>query len=305
MIHIPERSENTLLVGGRELWFDPTWREQETKKLGGVVVAAPAQLGDTYLLSRQGFAPGRVAVSAIQDELSVGDYAYVDWSVTEAHLELPGVGGVYKALVNQVVARVREGRLEPYGSYVFLREVFPDDVEAVEVLGKTLRLRVSGSGLTMGTEDVPAVPYQGVVTHVGWPLRGQPGRVQVGDRVVLDKAMCGADKRPLKMKMAGVEYLCIRQDYIAAVLTEVQYGPGLRWERGDVDRAKRLGWPGEADEWFTQQRVAARLVTTCCGADYFQAMAEDRTFTVDYCQCCKQVAHLVPVTEFSQSPPAA
>lgn len=238
LIHIPERLENTITVAGRELWFDSSWHELESKNLMGVLVAVPETVGESYLLTRKGSAGGRVNVNAIQEVLAVGDVVVADWTVSEDHgkvkladFEMPGVGGVYRASLNQLVARVREEQtetgpvqvLEPYGSYVLCQHVWPDDVQEVEVPGFVgkMHLRVSASGLTMGSEDVPPLPWQGVVTHVGLPLRGQPQRVRVGDRVVFDKAMCGKDCRPMKLKLAGVEYLCIRQDYIAAVLEEV------------------------------------------------------------------------------------
>jgi hypothetical protein len=219
LVHIPKRVEDTIWIGGRELYFDGSYAEHFNKKLGGVVVGMPDRLGAEYLLQRRAYTPKNVPCSDIQDEVIPGDMLYVDWSVSEPHFEVPGLGPVYRATANQVVARVREGLLIPYGSYVFCKEIYPDGVEAVEVAGHTLRLRMSGSGLALGSEEIPPVPYQGEVVHVGLPLRGQPQRVRPGDRVVFDKRVCGkAEGLPLKMKIEGQEYLCIRQDYIEAVL---------------------------------------------------------------------------------------
>jgi co-chaperonin GroES (HSP10) len=221
LVHIPKRVEDTIWIGGRELYFDGSYAEHFNKKLGGVVVGMPDRLGAEYLLQRRGYTPKNVPCSDIQDEVRAGDMLYVDWSVSEPHFEVPGLGPVYRATANQVVARVREGQLIPYGSYVFCKEIFPEGVQAVEVAGHTLQLRVSASGLALGSESIPPVPYQGEVVHVGLPLRGQPQRVKPGDRVVFDKRVCGkAEGLPLKMKIEGQEYLCIRQDYIEAVLEE-------------------------------------------------------------------------------------
>ena len=334
MIHVPERSESTISVAGRTLYFDSSWNVLQNKRLRGVVVACPEELGDSYLLSRKGFTPGRVPVSAIQDRLRVGDEVYFDHTVTEeagrvkqAPYELADVGGVYRANVNQLVARVREGAggervLEPYGSYVLLRECWPDDVQEMEVLGlgHKLHLRVSASGLALGSENIPPLPYQGEVAHVGLPLRGQPCRVQVGDRVVVDRAMCGAEHRPLKMKMEGEEYLCIRHDYIHAVLREAAPAFAIHevsTEKIDFELNGERRWASKEDwqkGWAFRQQQMRRLpgfggplVTTCCGAESYTKHPNGymEGGEIDYCKACKQVAHLVPAAEFSTNKPAA
>ena len=373
LVYLPEPGEEHLVVGGVRLYFDASWHRLENKRLRGVVVAVPERVGESYLLAR---GQRRVAVSAIQDRLAVGDAVYVDWTVSEAHgrvqgadFELPGVGGVYRATLNQVVARVREENgeavLEPFGSYVLCRPVWPDDVQAVEVPGfpGVVRLRVSASGLTMGTEEVPAIAYQGEVVHVGLPLRGQPGRVRVGQRVVFDKRQCGKEAQPMKLKLGEEEFLCIRQEYILAAWEEgevpepaaaemVPWGynfdpeiicqvfqrlgvsPDLnafirafsadgRLMVGKVNvvaEVERLGGvtpngPGRIDgeQSLPPSMVAdnaryqrdRHLVTTCCGADHIHARAEDGSAVVDFCACCRQVAHLVPQKEFSRNQSAA
>lgn len=230
LVHMPERHVTSVRVAGRDLYFDPSWNEQGNKNLRGVVLAPPAALTRSYLLQR-GRAPkdrphwGVAYKFDIQEELRTGDIVYCDVSVSEPQFAVPGLGdgGVYRAGVEQVVAIVRDGEIIPYGSYVLLEPVWPDDVEEVEVLGKKRHLRVSKSGLTLGGEDIPPLPWQGRVRHVGAPLRGQRQQVQVGDRVVLDKRMCGNggvdgyDGLPLRTKIDGTTYYCIRQDFIEAV----------------------------------------------------------------------------------------
>lgn len=232
LVHMPERHVTTLLVAGKKLYFDPSWNDQGNKDLRGVVLAPPSMLTRSYLLQR-GRPPkdrpqwGVAHKCDIQDVLQEGDVVYCDVSVSEPQFEVAGLGagGVYRAGVEQVVAVVRDGQVIPYGSYVLLEPVWPDDVQPVEVMGKTLHLRVGSFGLTLGSEDIPPMPWQGRVRHVGLPLRGQPQRVQVGDRVVLDKRMCGNggidgyDGLPLRIKIEGTTYYCIRQDFIDAVIT--------------------------------------------------------------------------------------
>lgn len=243
---LEKEREDTISLGGKEIYFDGNYDKERNKRLYGEVIGVPQKLvlteflyeilpgepaykeyvsGETLLqqenhgvsVSRDDYccSVGSKQYAKITDivmDVRVGDRIYVHFNSLVPHNHIKNHDGrtIYKVPYSSVICAIRNQEIMPIGGYVLVEPSFD---EGVEDIGGGSKGKLSASGLV--TEIVTAPKYlEGIVRHVGSPLKCEEEIVKPGDKIIYEK---NAD---WLMKIEGKEYFVIRQRDLLAVIED-------------------------------------------------------------------------------------
>jgi co-chaperonin GroES (HSP10) len=206
IIQAESRYENLLQVKGAHgntlnLELDGEY-EDDKKRIWGTVVAVPKRITPDRVMFSDNGKP--VRMDQICLDVNPGEKLYFSYLALQDSTEV--LPGHYAIPYSDAICVIREGVITPVGSHVLLRPAYPEDCVAIEpgVYG-----RVNSFGMV--TElNVPALLFQGIVAHVGQPLKGEELLISPGMHVGIDRFNYGQ-----KCKVEGEEYLLCRQKDIA------------------------------------------------------------------------------------------
>lgn len=246
-IVLEKEMEDTLKLGGKELYFDGSFEKGRNRRLYGEVIAVPGKLTALENLYQVGigwpqppeYTSGEVlnlhasrgteitredyrcttykaeykTTADIEQDVRVGDRVYVHFNsiVPENRIKNDDGRTIYKVAYHNVLCTVRQGNIIPIGGYVLVDPSYDGEVQDIG-MGYD-KAKVSASGLIIDLVSEPK-QQEGIVRYVGSPLKGDEEIVKEGDKVIYEK---NAD---WLMKIEGKEYFVIRQRDLLAVIED-------------------------------------------------------------------------------------
>jgi co-chaperonin GroES (HSP10) len=252
----------------------------------GQVLQVPPRLDSSMVLCAGG-PKGYRTLADVTPEVEVGDTVHLDPScLIDENEIMPGVYRVPYSAVICVITPVRnsfinnvpiDNFLTPIGGYALLSRVWADDVtDETDAEGGLVKCRKK-DGLVVETA-VPPLADEGVVAWVGTPLRGTLPEIQPGQRVVIKPGLA------LVERIAGAEYLCVRQDYVLAVREPDFAKVPSEWTRADTD----------AFELVAPTLPADKFIHFETGAQSLRANLSDIKREVDFRASHFRPAHQIP-----------
>lgn len=232
------------------LMIDTTYQPERRIRTTGEVIQLPLMMGSQPIMQVSAGYPGYGAVryipnqdtdeelatalysqgyynykvmSDIAPEVRIGDKLHFKWRTLFSRknlvAETKGKDGrqwIYKVPYDQIYCAVRDGKIIPIGSHVFIDPVFeswdeilvPTYSEIKDKFGKPI-LRPKSQWIQ--TRSAPKQKDRlGVVKHIGTPLKGDIRNLEVGDKILY--------KPNLKsmITVEGTKYFIMLQDMVCA-----------------------------------------------------------------------------------------
>ncbi len=191
-VDYPKDRKEEVKVGGICLFQDNTYRPEWHLILHGTVVSVPERFH-----------------YPVQEKIRVGDKIYF-------HYLVPGAENQHdkklRVPIEQVFCYVRDGQITMVGGHVLAKAVWDEDIQDVDVDGKTIKARVSDSGLVTSV-NVDYRKNLSKVYHIGLPLKNSPELdCKAGDEVFMKKFS------QQKYEIEGEEYFVFTQKELLCVI---------------------------------------------------------------------------------------
>lgn len=241
-------------IGNVPIMIDTTYQPERRVRTTGEVIQLPLFMGKQPIMQVPVGWPGYGAVRYIPNhdtdeelatalysqgyynyrtmediapEIQVGDKLHFKWRTLFSRKNLiaetkvkDGRQWIYKVPYDQVYCAVRDGKIIPIGSHVFIDPVFEDWDEILVKTYSDVKDRYGNKILKdkkfwIQTKSAPAQKDRlGIVKHVGTPLKGDICYLSVGDKVLY--------KPNLKsmITVEGKKYFIMLQDMVVCKVNE-------------------------------------------------------------------------------------
>lgn len=205
-----QTKESYVTKNGLEVFLDPDLRDTEIhsqafeqidyRTTSGTVVALPL-----------GYSSPHYFYDRVVKEIEIGDEVHFHYTAVSQDTRIEYNGQYYYAVPYEMVwCTVRNNKITMIGGRVFCEEVYPEDVEEIEVDGHKVRVKMNKFGMV--TEmNVGYDTNKAIVKHIGKPLIGDDViDVKAGDTIYYS---VDSDFPNI---INGKKYFCMTQEDILA-----------------------------------------------------------------------------------------
>lgn len=161
-------------------------------RIYGEVIAVPTKLSRIPTHGADQWGDEYRYISDINPIVRPGDRIYYHFNTISEDNRLKEcfedfTSKIYKVRYEHIFCLVRDGQIVPVGDYVLVEKTYDTDVQPVDVNGKEVMAKMTGSGLVTEIGVKPKTEV-GTVAFIGPPLNGDPDLgLTAGDLVLFIK----------------------------------------------------------------------------------------------------------------------
>lgn len=157
----------------------------------------------------------------IAQDVCVGDRIYFHYNTIDEENKYTLEDGqkIYKVRYDSIFCTVRNGEITMIAGHILVSDILQHGVVEVEIEGKKVRGKISKHGIveeiSQATEDLEWQTFEGILEHIGPPLKGESVlNIKPGDKV-----LCSSMSN-WKNVINGKEYFVMKQRDIIAKINE-------------------------------------------------------------------------------------